>query len=212
MYKKCAFFLCLFLLFTGMCTVQAKDVDLNQKIPKDVLHMTVSELREEYGEDKLQQACFFHDGTEHVPSRERTVGYHVLVNVDAVYLDEESYEILCRIVEAEAGNEDETGRMLVANVVLNRVESSRFPDTVRDVVFQKKGGHCQFSPVANGRYDRVKVSEQTREAVKKVLRGADESQGALYFVNRYATDPANMSWFDTRCTRLFTHGRHEFFS
>lgn len=211
MYKKCAIFLCLFLLFTGVCSVQAKDMDLEQKIPEDVLLMTVSQLQEE-PEEELQRAFFFHDGRGHTPSEERSVEYQVLVNEDAVCLDEESYEILCRIVEAEAGTEDEKGRMLVANVVLNRVESSRFPDTVAGVVFQKKGGHCQFSPVATGSYYRVRVSDKTRKAVEKVLRGTDESRGALYFVNRYATDPANMSWFDTRCTPLFTHGRHEFFS
>lgn len=212
MYKKCAFLLCLFMLFTGMCTVQAKDINLEQKIPENVFQMTVSELQAGCGEEELQKAFFFHDGTEHTPPSNRTVGYQVLVNENAVFLDEESYEILCKIVEAEAGSEDEKGRMLVANVVLNRVESGRFPNTVKGVVFQKKGGHFQFSPVANGRYDRTKVSEKTRAAVGKVLQGADESQGALYFVNRYATDPGAMSWFDTRCTPLFTHGRHEFFS
>lgn len=212
MYKKSALLLCLFLLFTGMCSVQAKDIDLAQKMPEDVLQMTARELQEEYGQEDLQQAFFFHDGAEYTPSAKRTVGYHVLANENAVFLDEESYEILCRIVEAEAGNEDETGRMLVANVVLNRVESSRFPNTVKEVVFQKKGGHCQFSPVANGRYYQVKVSEKTRSAVEKVLRGADESRGALYFVNRYAANPDSMSWFDTRCTSLFTYGHHEFFS
>ena len=140
------------------------------------------------------------------------MGYNVLVNEDAIFLDEESVEILCRIVEAEAGSEDEKGRMLVANVVLNRLESSRFPNTVKGVVFQRGGGIYQFSPVANGRYYRVKVSKQTRDAVEKVLRGADESQGALYFVNRRAANSSYMNWFDTRCTFLFTYGRHEFFS
>lgn len=210
MYKKSSFLLGLFVLFTGVCTVQAKDIDFNQKIPEDVWQMTIREFRTPYEED-LQQAFFYHDGTQETSSDKRTVEYHVLVNENAVHLDEESYEILCRIVEAEAGNEDETGRMLVANVILNRVESSRFPNTVKGVVFQKKGGHCQFSPVANGRYDQVKVSERTREAVKKVLQGSDESQGALYFVNRYAANPDSMNWFDSRCTSLFTYGHHEFF-
>lgn len=136
----------------------------------------------------------------------------MLVNENAIYLDKESIEILCRIVEAEAGTEDEKGRILVANVVMNRVESSRFPDTVKGVVFQKSGGLYQFSPVANGRYYRVTVSEETRKAVEKVLRGKDESQGALYFVNRYAANTEYMNWFDRRCTSLFSYGRHEFFS
>ncbi len=95
---------------------------------------------------------------------------------------------------------------------MNRVESSRFPDTVKGVVFQKSGGLYQFSPVANGSYYKVSVSEKTREAVEKVLRGEDDSQGALYFVNRKAAKSEYMSWFDTKCTPLFSYGRHEFFS
>lgn len=212
MYRNCALVLCLFLLLTGMCTVHAKDADADRELPEDVLHMTVNELQEKKEEDYTEEALFSLAETQDISSPERIVAYDVLVNEDAVYLDEESLDILCRIVEAEAGTEDEEGRMLVANVVLNRVASRRFPNTVKGVVFQQNGGKCQFSPIASGSYYRVKVSEKTKEAVGKVLRGEDMSQGALYFVNRYATNAENMSWFDTRCRFLFKHGRHDFFS
>ena len=212
MYKKFAFMLCLFLMLSGMFTVHAKDADINQELPEDVLHMTIEELQEKQEEDYTEEALFSVTKTQEVSSPERMVAYDVLVNEDAVFLDEESLEILCRIVEAEAGTEDEEGRMLVANVVLNRVESRRFPDTVKGVVFQQGGGKYQFSPVATGSYYHVNVSEKTREAVEKVLRGEDSSQGALFFVNRYAAKTENMNWFDAKCTFLFAHGRHEFFS
>ena len=212
MYKNCALLLCLFLLLTGMCTVHAEDGDANQELPEGVLHMTIREVQEKREEDYTDEALFSLAGVQDISSPERRVAYDVLVNEDAVFLDKESREILCRIVEAEAGTEDEEGRMLVANVILNRMESRRFPDTVKGVVFQKNGGTCQFSPIATGSYYRVKISEKTRNAVERVLRGEDLSQGALFFVNRYATTSENMSWFDTRCTFLFSHGRHEFFS
>ena len=173
---------------------------------------TLEEMQAELKEEDIQEVYRFREMMQSISSPERTVDYSVLVNENAIYLDEESIEILCRIVEAEAGTEDEKGRILVANVVMNRVESSRFPDTVKGVVFQKSGGLYQFSPVANGRYYRVTVSEETRKAVEKVLRGKDESQGALYFVNRYAANTEYMNWFDRRCTSLFSYGRHEFFS
>ena len=212
MYKNCALILGLSMLITGVCAVNAKEVDLNQKLSGDVFDMTLEEMQAEAREEDIQEIFRFREMLQNISSPERTVSYHVLVNEDAVFLDEESYDILCRIVEAEAGNEDEKGRMLVANVVLNRVESSRFPDTVKGVVFQKSGGLYQFSPVANGRYYRVTVSEKTKNAVDKVLRGEDESRGALYFVNRYAAKAEYMSWFDRKCTSLFTYGHHEFFS
>ena len=217
MYRNCALLMCLFLLLTGMCTVHAKDADTGRESDEDVLHMTIKELREKQEEnntekDYTEEVLSSQGGIRNISSPERTVAYEVLVNEDAVLLDAESLDILCRIVEAEAGTEDEEGRMLVANVVLNRMDSRRFPNTVKGVVFQKNGGTCQFSPIATGSYYRVKVSEKTRKAVDRVLRGEDYSQGALYFVNRYATNAEIMSWFDTRCSFLFSHGRHEFFS
>lgn len=215
MYKKYALALCLSMLIMGICTVNAKEVDLSRKLSGDILGMTIEEAWNRQNEnktDEVQKISYFRKMLQNISSPKRTVSYDVLVNENAIFLDEESYEILCRIVEAEAGSEDEKGRMLVANVVMNRVESKRFPNTVKDVVFQEKDGIYQFSPVANGGYYRVKVSEKTKKAVEKVLRGEDESRGALYFVNRYAAKAEYMNWFDTRCTPLFSHGRHEFFS
>ncbi len=212
MYKNCALILCLSMLITGMCAVNANELNMNQELSGGVLDMTLEEMQAELKEEDIQEVYRFREMMQSISSPERTVDYSVLVNENAIYLDKESIEILCRIVEAEAGSEDEKGRILVANVVMNRVESSRFPDTVKGVVFQKSGGLYQFSPVANGRYYRVTVSEETRKAVEKVLRGKDESQGALYFVNRYAANTEYMNWFDRRCTSLFSYGRHEFFS
>ena len=212
MYKNCALILCLSMLITGMCAVNANELNMNQELSGGVLDMTLEEMQAELKEEDIQEVYRFREMMQSISSPERTVDYSVLVNENAIYLDKESIEILCRIVEAEAGTEDEKGRILVANVVMNRVESSGFPDTVKGVVFQKSGGLYQFSPVANGRYYRVTVSEETRKAVEKVLRGKDESQGALYFVNRYAANTEYMNWFDRRCTSLFSYGRHEFFS
>lgn len=119
----------------------------------------------------------------------------------------EEREILERIVEAEAGGQDLKGRILVANVILNRVKSERFPDTVKGVVF----AHRQFSPVQNGRYYSVTVSNKTKKAVKMALNGTDYSKGALYFMCRSASSPANVRWFDSALTKVQEHGCHEFF-
>lgn len=124
----------------------------------------------------------------------------------------EDYENLLRIVEAEAGGEDETGKLLVANVVLNRVESESFPDTITEVILQKNNGVAQFSPVGSGRFWRVEISDETISAVNRALAGEDVSQGALYFAARKYADTDNMRWFDERLDYLFTHGGHEFFA
>ena len=121
------------------------------------------------------------------------------------------YQVLLKIVEAEAGSEDLNGRILVANVVLNRVKSELFPDCVTDVVYQHSNGVYQFSPVKNGTIDTVSISEETKQAVESALDGTDLSKGALYFAARNAANEKNMRWFDTHLVRLFAYGGHEFF-
>lgn len=124
---------------------------------------------------------------------------------------QEERQILERIVEAEAGDQDLEGRILVANVILNRVHSKHFPDTIKGVVFANRAGRYQFSPVSNGRYYRVTVSDKTKRAVKQALAGRDISKGALYFMCRSASDPKNVAWFDRDLTKVAQHGCHEFF-
>lgn len=144
-------------------------------------------------------------------SGQRVVDFSLVERKYVYDLSEEEVEVLQQIVEAEAGNEDEDGKLLVANVVLNRVNSDRFPDTVSEVVFQREKGVSQFSPVYNGSYYRVTVSEETVNAVERALMGEDISQGALYFAARKYADSTKMRWFDTRLTSLFVYGGHEFF-
>lgn len=127
-------------------------------------------------------------------------------------ITEEDKEILLRIVEAEATCEDVKGRMLVANVIMNRVLSKGFPNSVAEVVFQNNGVTYQFSPIKDGRYWTVEISEETREAVERVLAGEDYSQGALFFAARSMANQKAMSWFDTSLKFLFRHGVHEFFA
>ncbi len=127
-------------------------------------------------------------------------------------ITEEDKEVLLRIVEAEATCEDIKGRMLVANVILNRVVSKGFPNSIAEVVFQNNGVTYQFAPIKDGRYWSVKISDATREAVERVLAGEDYSQGALYFAARSMANKRAMSWFDTSLKFLFRHGVHEFFT
>ncbi len=117
------------------------------------------------------------------------------------------YQVLLRIVEAEAGICDEKGRILVANVIMNRVRDKRFPNSVTEVVYQRN----QFSPVSNGRINQVRVTDLTVECVNRALDGEDYSQGALYFMNRGRSQSRAVSFFDSRLTYLFAHDGHEFF-
>ena len=121
------------------------------------------------------------------------------------YTDED-YQVLLRIVQAEVGICDPKGKILVADVIINRVLSGKFPDSVKAVVYQPS----QFQPVSNGTINTVKVTAETIECVDRALAGEDYSNGALYFMNRRASGSA-ASWFDRRLTYLFAHDGHEFF-
>ncbi|MDF2473022.1 MAG: cell wall hydrolase SleB [Anaerocolumna sp.] len=126
-------------------------------------------------------------------------------------LTQDEILILQRIVEAEATGEDIKGKMLVANVILNRVNDDSFPDTIEGVVFQQDGDTYQFSPIKDKRYWSVNISQDTVTAVERVMQGEDDSQGALYFSARDKADKNSMSWFDRNLEFLFEYGGHEFF-
>ena len=121
---------------------------------------------------------------------------------------ESEYDMLCRIVEAEATGKDIEAKLMVANVVLNRVGSSQFPNTIEGVIFQHRGSVYQFSPVSDGRYYSVTITDGTREAVNRAMAGEDNSQGALYFVS---PTYGNTAWFDRNLNFLFYYGGHNFY-
>lgn len=117
--------------------------------------------------DKQEKAAVVteHVSLERLESLERIIPYEILKPRYCIEVSEKDLDTLMRIVEAEAGGEDRTGKLLVANVVINRVRNKKFPNNVTDVVYQKAQNVTQFSPVSNGRIDEVTISEETKEVV-----------------------------------------------
>ena len=130
----------------------------------------------------------------------------------AKLMSDEDYENLLHIVEAEAGTEDLKGRILVANVIMNRVKYPEFPDNATDVIWEYDNGVAQFSPVSDGSIDHVTISDETKEAVKQVLEGVDYSEGALFFIQKSAAEKHNIDWFEKNLRKLFKRGVHEFYA
>lgn len=83
---------------------------------------------------------------------------------------------LSRIINAESGNQPLSGKIAVGNVVLNRTRDSRFPSTVKGVVFQKN----QFTPVSNGTINKTPNAESVI-AAKLCLDGAVSLDNVLWF-------------------------------
>lgn len=90
------------------------------------------------------------------------------------------FDLLARIITAEADSESYATKVAVGAVVLNRVDSNLFPDSIPGVVYQVDNGRYQFEPVLNGWINRP-ASESARKAAMDALNGWDPTNGALYF-------------------------------
>lgn len=86
--------------------------------------------------------------------------------------------LLAKIIHAEAGAEPYVGKVAVGGVVLNRVQNSRFPQSIAGVVYQPHA----FESVSNGIVNRP-ASKESQKAARDALNGWDPSGGALYFFN-----------------------------
>lgn len=112
-------------------------------------------------------------------------------------------ELLARLINGEARGETYQGQVAVGAVVLNRVKSSKFPNTIPAVIYQKG----QFSCVTDGQFDKKIDSNSTvYKAAKEALSGIDPTNGALYFYN---PKTAKSKWLFSLKT-VATIGNHRF--
>ena len=129
-----------------------------------------------------------------------------LVSGDNFYKSDEVLW-LGRIIHAEAGGEPFLGKMAVGNVVLNRVRSPQYPNTIWGVIFDRKHG-TQFSPVSYGTIYNTPSFDST-VAAKLCLEGYSFTNDALFFMNpRIATS----NWISKNRPYLFTIGDHDFYA
>ncbi len=98
-------------------------------------------------------------------------------------LTDEDLQILYKITSAERGGGTQQQQEYVVSVILNRVLSSKFPNTVHDVVFQKN----QFQPTRNGAYEAAVPSQTTIDAVNNVAQNGDTAKYAVYFMTPAAS-------------------------
>ena len=117
--------------------------------------------------------------------------------------DGEDSEMLMKIAMAEAEGESVEGKALVMLVVLNRVWSDAFPDTIEEVIFQKN----QFTPTApGGRYWTTTPNEDCYAALELIQSGWDDSKGALFFESS-----GKDGWHSQNLEFLYQIGGHKFY-
>ncbi|OLS38394.1 cell wall hydrolase [Bacillus sp. MRMR6] len=120
-------------------------------------------------------------------------------------ISEADKDLMARLVRAEAEAEPYAGKVAVATVVLNRVASSEFPNTVRSVVYEISNGHYAFTPVANGQINKP-ADAASRKAVNEALAFRGQGSGSLFFYN---PKTAVSKWIFSRPVTV-TIGNHRF--
>ena len=118
-------------------------------------------------------------------------------------VSDSDFELLARIISAEARGEPYIGQVAVGAVVLNRVESSSFPDSISGVVYQPGA----FTAITDGQINEA-VTDSARRAAREALNGSDPTGGALYYYN---PDKTSNQWIRSR-TVITQIGDHLFCS
>ena len=108
--------------------------------------------------------------------------------------------LLARIIHGEARGEDFKGKVAVGSVILNRIKSNRFPNTIRDVILQKG----QFSSLMDGQANYY-PGEEELQAARASLLGYDPTMGSIFFYNPDIA--TNTAWISQRnfVTRIGGH-------
>lgn len=112
------------------------------------------------------------------------------------------YMLLAKLTQVESGYESYEGQLAVANVILNRVKDSRFPDSIKEVIYSGK----QFPPAHNGLLDKSVPNARVLRAAKDALNGKNNVKDAVYFYNPKVSTGSFWSSLED----IATFGSHRF--
>jgi len=129
------------------------------------------------------------------------LGLNLSASVSAAAYNETETYLLGRLVHGEARGEPYVGKVAVAAVVLNRVRSSSFPNTIAGVIYQAGA----FDAVADGQIN-LTPDEDSLRAARDALNGWDPTGGCLYYYNPVTS---TSQWIWTRQVQL-SIGKHNF--
>lgn len=166
----------------GETCSETKNVQMNEKITENNNINTNSQFRE--NRDEVLQV-FNHD-------------------TQKLYITGEDIDLMAKVVSAESRGEPYAGKVAVASVVLNRTIDPHFPNTIKEVIFQKNA----FSCVKDGQIN-ASADQDCYDAVYDAIRGIDPTNDALFFYNPAI---ATCTWMkETQKINETTIGHHTFF-
>lgn len=155
-----------------LCNWIIKD---EESVEPPQLYLELTDAREEH----IESPHYFNN--ERSPIFDKYIASLTMEEVSKPFewfIPDEVY-LLAHLIEAEAGDQDLYGRRLVADVVLNRVDSSAWPNTIYDVIFQP----YQFSVIFDGAFDRVanRVTQTSLDAAIIEYFNPRIDYGIIYF-------------------------------
>jgi peptidoglycan hydrolase CwlO-like protein len=173
-----------------------------QKTDQDVLASKLDDLEDQYGaqlvinqaidakqaieakqaikaekDAEAKQALI---NSEKAIAKQNEASKQVISTPEAETSNSSDLDLLARIITAEAGGESYKAQVAVGAVVLNRVQSSYFPNSIRGVIYQKSSSHYEFTPVLNGNINRPAYASAVK-AANEALGGNDPTSNALFF-------------------------------
>ncbi len=221
--RKLAASVALIVAWIGVTSFAFMRLDLNEKTrveylktlalkveeeEKAIIEQEMQEKAEEEQletEDAVVEDATRGNATSRGGSRSEREATSVYYEELGISVQDSEIEMLERIVQAEAGGSGYDGMLAVANVVLNRVKYERFPNTVTEVIFANR----QFTPVSDGRYYTVTVSETAKQVVEDALNGARIlGEDVFYFCT--PTAPGK-GWFETDLRKITYIAPHNFY-
>ena len=167
---------------TSLKTYTVKSGDCLSKIAKQC-GLSLSNLRK--ANNKYNDSIFVGQVlklTATTGSASTTSATIVQAQTSSIRYTESELNLLSRLITAEAGGESYNAQVAVGAIVVNRVKSSLFPNSISAVINQKTNGSYQFSPVANGSINRPANSSDLKAAIA-ALNGNDPTNNALFFYN-----------------------------
>ncbi len=127
------------------------------------------------------------------------------ITVGQMTISEYEYDLLVRIVDCESRGEPYEGKRAVATIILNRVASPKFPNTIEGVIMARN----QFTPVSTGKIYKITPTEEVKNAVNDVLAGYRSfSQEVIFFC---APSISTSNWMVNNRPLHKIIGNHHFF-
>lgn len=181
--QKVSNLILVFLLFLTFVYMDSKNTDL-EKLNKQYL-TTIDQNRKVYNHNlSIKEKRIDILLKENSSLKEFLTEKEIEEEEEILRISDAEMEVLAKCVQSEAGNpfDYSLGQQYVVEVILNRVDDPRFPDTITEVIYQKEGRTPQFSVAYNGAMNKCKPFKETIDNINDAIKNRGKLPSyVLYF-------------------------------